>query len=53
MVVGTARLATRRDNKTKSAMSPIVVEYRGWTGLSPPATYHNLSEGLAINIGKL
>jgi hypothetical protein len=29
-----------------------MVEYRGWTRLSPPATYHNLSRDLAANTGK-
>ena len=32
---------------------PIVVEYRGWTRLSPLANYHNLSGGLAVSTGNL
>ena len=32
---------------------PYMVEYRGRTGLSPPANYHNLSRDLAIRTGKI
>jgi hypothetical protein len=32
---------------------PTVVENIEWTRLPPPANYHKLSLGLAINIGKL
>ena len=55
---GTTRLDNPRDDLDKVCHEPYdlrtipnIVDYRGWIGLSPPATYH--SGDLAVSTGKL
>jgi hypothetical protein len=46
-------LGTKHHEPYDLITSPNVVEYKGWTRLSPLATYHNLSGELATILGIL